>query len=65
MISLSRKAELKNKVIEIVAQEARHLADTADYDQIAKTDEEDEFLRAELHLWADAIDATRRKRKRK
>lgn len=43
----------------IIAQEARHLADSADYDQIARSDEEDEFIRAELRRQADTIDAPR------
>lgn len=55
-----RKHELERKVTEIIAQEARHLADCADYDQIAKTDEEDAFIRAELHRQADVISATPR-----
>lgn len=51
----ARKIELRAKVTEIIAQEARHLADSADYDQVAKDDEEDEFLRAELHRQADDL----------
>jgi hypothetical protein len=59
-----RRAELKAKATEIIAQEARHLADCADYDEVALTDEEDEYLRAELRRQADTIDAQRRKRER-
>jgi len=51
-----REAALAAKAIEIVAQEARHLADCADYDEIAGSDEEDDFLRAELRRLADVID---------
>jgi hypothetical protein len=57
-------AELQAKVTGIIAQEARHLADCADYDQIAQTDEEDEFIRAELRRQADTIDAPCSRQKR-
>lgn len=57
-----RMAELQAKVTAIIAQEARHLADCADYDQIALTDEEDEYIRAELRRQADTISAPRRRR---
>lgn len=53
----ARITALRNLVTAIIAQEARHLADTADYDQIAMTDEEDEFIRAELRRQANAIAA--------
>ena len=59
-----RMAELQCKVTAIIAQEARHLADVADYDEIAQTDEEDEYIRAELRRQADTIDAPRSARKR-
>lgn len=59
-----RMAELQRKVTEIIAQEARHLADTADYDAIAQNDEEDEFIRAELRRQADTIEAPYSARKR-
>ena len=59
MMTPYRVAELQAKVTEIIAQEARHLADCADYDQVARTDEEDEFIRAELRRQADTIDASR------
>jgi hypothetical protein len=59
-----RMAELQAKVTGIIAQEARHLADCADYDQIAQTDEEDEFIRAELRRQADTIDAPRSRQRR-
>jgi hypothetical protein len=55
----NRMAELQAKVTHIIAQEARHLADCADYDQIARTDEEDDYIRAELRRQADTIDAPR------
>lgn len=60
-----RMAELQAKVAEIIAQEARHLADTADYDEIARTDEEDEYIREELRRQADTIDAPRSMGKRR
>lgn len=53
-----RKAELREHVVEIIAQEARHLADCADYDQLARNDEEDEFIRDELRRQADRIART-------
>jgi hypothetical protein len=53
-----RMAELRSMVTQTIAQEARHLADTADYDQITQSDEEDEFIRAELRRQADAMDNT-------
>jgi hypothetical protein len=59
VISPQRMAELQAKATEIIAQEARHLADCADYDQVARDDEEDEYLRAELRRQADVIDAPR------
>lgn len=59
-----RMAELQAKVTEIIAQEARHLADCADYDEIARTDEEDEFIRAELRRQAITIDAPRSRQRR-
>lgn len=52
-----RMAELQAVVSGIIAQEARHLADCADYDQVARDDEEDEFIRAELRRQADTIGA--------
>lgn len=55
-------AELSVTVTRIIAQEARHLADSADYDQVARDDEEDDFIRAELRRQADAIDASRGRR---
>jgi hypothetical protein len=59
-------AELQAKVTEIIAQEARHLADCADYDQVARNDEEDDFIREELRRQADTIamprSASRRRR---
>lgn len=42
-------------VTQIIAQEARHLADTADYDQLTRTDAEDDFIRAELRRQTDMI----------
>lgn len=59
-----RMAELHAEVTAIIAQEARHLADTADYDQVARDDEEDEFIRAELRRQADTIDAPRSLKRR-
>lgn len=59
MITPRRMAELQSLVTGTIAQEARHLADSADYDQIAHSDEEDEFIRAELRRQADTIDAPR------
>lgn len=50
-----RERELRAAVTQIIAQEARHLADTADYDQLTRTDEEDDFIRAELRRQADMI----------
>lgn len=58
-MKIGRMLELQAKVNEIIAQEARHLADCADYDQVAKDDEEDEFIRAELRRRADQIGKTR------
>lgn len=55
-----RKAELQREVTGTIAQEARHLADTADYDTVARNDEEDEFIRAELRRQADMLDALNR-----
>jgi hypothetical protein len=52
-------AELQARVTSIIAQEARHLADCADYDEIALTDEEDAFIRAELCRQADTIEMPR------
>jgi hypothetical protein len=52
-------AELQREVTASIAQEARRLADAADYDTIAQTDEEDDFIRAELRRQADTIDAPR------
>jgi hypothetical protein len=57
----ARMAELQAKAIEIIAQEARHLADCADYDQVTRSDEEDEYLRNELRRQADTIEAPRRR----
>jgi hypothetical protein len=54
-----RMAKLQSLVTQIIAQEARHLADAADYDQITRSDEEDEFIRAELRRQADTIGAPR------
>lgn len=54
-MTATRRAELRAKVTQIIAQEARHLADTADYDQLTRTDEEDNFIRAELRRQADMI----------
>lgn len=59
-----RMAELQRKVTAIIAQEARHLADAADYDAITKNDEEDEFIRAELRRQADTIEAPHSFRRR-
>jgi len=58
-------AELNAHVTKTIAQEARHLADCADYDQIARTDEEDEYIRAELRRQADTIEAPRSQRIRR
>jgi len=58
-------AELQVLVTKTIAQEARHLADCADYDQVARTDEEDEYIRAELRRQADTIDAPRSRRSRR
>ena len=51
-----RKRELTKHVTGMIAQEARHLADTADYDEVSRSDEEDEFIREELRRQADVID---------
>lgn len=56
MIGQMRMLALRTKALQIIAQEARHLADSADYDQVCTNDEEDEFLRAELRRTADRID---------
>ena len=55
---MQRKAELRRKATAIIAQEARHLAYTADYAEggVVHTDEEEEFLREELDRQGDAID---------
>lgn len=53
----NRMAELQAEVTKIIAQEARHLADCADYDAVARNDEEDEYIRSELRRQADTIDA--------
>jgi hypothetical protein len=58
-------AELQAHVTKTIAQEARHLADCADYDQVARTDEEDEYIRAELRRQADTIDAPRSLQRRR
>lgn len=60
-----RMAELQAQVTAIIAQEARHLADSADYDQIARDDEEDEYIRAELRRQADTIEAPRSLKRRR
>lgn len=52
-----RMAELQREVTRTIAQEARRLADAADFDAITQSDEEDEFIRAELRRQADMIDA--------
>ncbi len=54
-----RMAELRSLVTQIIAQEARHLADSADYDQVTQSDEEDDFIRAELRRQADTMDVNR------
>jgi hypothetical protein len=59
----ARKKELTLKAWDIVAQEARHLADCADYDQVANSDEEDEFMRKQLVLVADALDYLKKKKR--
>ena len=59
-----RMAELQREVTATIAQEARRLADAADYDTIAQTDDEDEFIRAELRRQADTIEAPHGARKR-
>lgn len=56
-----RQHDLRAKVAEIIAQEARHLADCADYDQITRDNEEDDYLRSELRRQADDLDARRRR----
>ena len=50
-----RKIEIQAKVTEIIAQETRHLADCADYNEIARDDEEDDYLRTELRRQADLL----------
>jgi hypothetical protein len=56
-VTNAREIELRAWVTSVIAQEARHLADTADYDQVAKTDEEDDFIRRELHRQGDRIES--------
>ena len=53
-----RMADLRRQVTETIAQEARGLADRADFDQVTRDDEEDEFVRAELRRQADVIAAS-------
>ena len=57
MIDSRRKAALCAKAVDVVAQEARHLADVADYDEITESDEEDDYLREALRAVGDEIAA--------
>lgn len=58
MINGRRKKTLRAEALAIIAQEARHLADTAEYDELTKSDEEDDYLRDELRKWADILSLT-------